>query len=300
MEDDSVRLQVLLAEAGIGSRRHCERLIAEGRVRVNGVVADRLGTKASRQASIEVDGKPAAPPADKVYIMLNKPKGYISSAKEQFGRKTVFDLLPAEPPEAASRLFSVGRLDCDTTGLLLLTNDGEFANRVAHPSGEIEKTYEAVVHAPATPEMLDMLRSGVRLGDGGDGFVTSPARAWAGGGPDGGADADRAGQNGGDAGTAGPDSGAGGDLCNGGSAGGSSRNGAGAGQNGAQRGGHKVTVAIHEGKNRQVRRMLAAVGLRTDALKRVAIGGLWLGGLAEGAWRRISRDDAVRAIFGQK
>lgn len=167
--DDRVRLQKFLASAGLASRRRCEELIAEGRVKVNGAVVTRLGTRVDPSADvIEVDGKRLLPAPEKFYVMLNKPKGYVTTARDELGRRTVLDLVSG----LKSRLFPVGRLDMETEGLLILTNDGEFANLLMHPSHEVWKTYVAVVRGYISKEAVNALRRGIVLEDG----PTAPAK----------------------------------------------------------------------------------------------------------------------------
>jgi 23S rRNA pseudouridine2605 synthase len=163
-DEGLVRLQKLLAQSGVGSRRKCEELMLEGLVEVDGEVITRLGTKVDpRTAVIRVDGRRLPPvSAEKVYLVLNKPRGVVSTMSDPEGRKTLTDLV-ADRPE---RLFHVGRLDTDTSGLILLTNDGDFAHRMAHPSYEVDKTYVAEVEGQVYPRILKQLREGVTLDDG--------------------------------------------------------------------------------------------------------------------------------------
>ena len=157
-----VRLQKVLAKAGVGSRRASEQMIAEGRVTVDGVIAD-LGTRIDPEATVvRVDGERINVRGDLVYLALNKPVGVITAMSDPHGRPTVGDLI-ADRPE---RLFHVGRLDADTEGLLILTNDGEFANRLAHPSHGVVKTYVAEVAGPVDPKLGTRLRAGIELDDG--------------------------------------------------------------------------------------------------------------------------------------
>ncbi len=170
--DRPVRLQKYLADCGVDSRRHCEEYIAAGRVKVNGIVTTVLGTKiVSGRDAVTFDGKPVRPSVnDKpLYIMLHKPRGYIVTARDTHGRKTVFDLLRDIP----IRIFPVGRLDMDSEGLLLLTNDGEWANRISHPSHEVEKEYLVTVNGIVTDDVIDRLRRGIKIEDG---FMTAPAQ----------------------------------------------------------------------------------------------------------------------------
>ena len=161
--DGLVRLQKYLAQSGVASRRRCEELMLEGLVEVDGEVVTRLGTKIDpATAVVRVDGKRLPPISDHVYLALNKPRGVVSTMSDPEGRRTLSDLV-ADRPE---RLFHVGRLDTDTTGLLLLTNDGDFAHRMAHPSYEVDKTYVAEVEGEVWPNVLKSLRAGVELDDG--------------------------------------------------------------------------------------------------------------------------------------
>jgi pseudouridine synthase len=162
-----IRLQKYLAECGVASRREAEKLIIDGRVRVNGVVAVIGQTVESESDAIEVDGSPVAPQR-LTYIVLNKPRDVVTTAKDTHGRKTVLDLVGG----AGSRVFPIGRLDMDVEGTLLLTNDGDLAYRLMHPKFEIEKTYLAWVSGTMTPETAARLSQGVDLEDG----PTSPAK----------------------------------------------------------------------------------------------------------------------------
>jgi 23S rRNA pseudouridine2605 synthase len=229
------RLQKVLAATGFGSRRVCEELIAAGRVRVNGEVA-LLGRRVDpEQDLVEVDGAPVGVRPGLVYLLLNKPAGVVSTARDTHGRGTVVDLVPAEP-----RVFPVGRLDAATEGLLLLTNDGELANRVAHPSAGVEKEYLADVETTAgrsvSPAAIRTLREGVALDDG----VTAPAKV-------------------------------------------------------TQPSPGVLRIVIHEGRNRQIRRMCEAVGHPVRRLVRVRIGPLTDRRLKPGEWRAL-RADEVRAL----
>jgi len=226
-QEKPMRLQRILARAGLGSRRACEELITAGRVSVNGEVVRQLGVRAVPGAdSILVDGR-AVEFAPAVYLALNKPVGYICTSSDPEGRPRAVDLVRGVP----GRLFTVGRLDADTSGLILITNDGDFSHAVSHPSRQITKVYEAVLDRPPTADALQALRLGVTLDDG---FVTSPARVEPGPAPTG------------------------------------------------------VTIAIHEGHKRQVRRMLDALGYRVHALRRTKVGPVELGDLAKGAVRHLT------------
>ena len=225
------RLQKVLARVGIGSRRVCENLIAEGRVLVDGETAV-LGRRVDPEtALIEVDGAPVGVRPDLVHYVLNKPAGVVTTADDPQGRPTVVGLVPNEP-----RVFPVGRLDVDTEGLLLLTNDGELAHRLTHPSYGVEKEYVAEVEGLPTRAVLRRLREGVELDDG----PTAPARAT----------------------LVDPS---------------------------------VVRLTIHEGRNRQVRRMCEAVGHSVVRLVRTRIGPLADRSLAPGAWRELTGDE-VRSL----
>ena len=229
---DIVRLQKYIAMCGIASRRAGEKLISDGEVFVNGKKVTEQGVKVEIGADrVTVFGKPIKPIQKKYYIMLNKPIGYVSTAKDQFDRPTVTDLLK---DEIKARLFPVGRLDYDTEGLLLMTNDGDFAYKITHPKHNVEKTYIAVLNGGITAVALNKLRHGVVLRDG---FLTSPAEV---------------------------------SIID------------------AKAGKSTVKITIHEGKNRQVRRMFEAVGLKVDALKRISISGVELGNLPIGRWRHLT------------
>ncbi|MCL2287270.1 MAG: rRNA pseudouridine synthase [Firmicutes bacterium] len=163
-----IRLQKWLSMAGVASRRKAEEMITDGRVSVNGAVITELGAKANPQRDLlEVDGKPVEITGQKVYIMLHKPEGVVTTVTDPFGRPTVMDLVPSNV-----RLFPVGRLDQDTSGLLLMTNDGEWAQKLTHPKHETKKTYLAVVKGVPTPENLRKLRQGILL----EGKKTAPAQ----------------------------------------------------------------------------------------------------------------------------
>jgi 23S rRNA pseudouridine2605 synthase len=162
-DDGLIRLQKLLAQSGVASRRKCEELMLGGLVEVDGEVVTRLGTKVDpRTAVIRVDGKRLPPVSEKVYLVLNKPRGVVSTMSDPEGRKNLGDLV-ADRPE---RLFHVGRLDTDTSGLILLTNDGDFAQRMAHPSYEVDKTYVAEVEGEVYRRVVKQLLEGVTLEDG--------------------------------------------------------------------------------------------------------------------------------------
>ncbi len=230
-EQQGERLQKVLAAAGLGSRRACEELIADGRVTVDGELA-ALGRRVDPEtARIAVDGVPMTVRPGVVYYLLNKPVGVVTTASDPQGRPTVVDLVPADP-----RVFPVGRLDADTEGLLLLTNDGDLAHRLTHPSFGVEKEYLAEVEGTPTPSAVRRLRTGIELEDG----PTAPAKVVAVG--------DRA-----------------------------------------------LRITIHEGRNRQVRRMCEAVGHPVVRLVRTRIGPLADRRLKPGEWRALTVAE-VRAL----
>lgn len=164
-----LRLQKYLAEAGIASRRKCEEYILQGRVKVNGKISTQLGTKViPENDNIEFDNKPVPKPKEEhTYILLNKPIDYVTTAKDQFGRQTVLDLVKTK-----KRLVPVGRLDMYTSGALILTDDGDFVYKITHPKYEITKTYTVTLKGKATIEDVKKLENGVDIGD----FVTSKAK----------------------------------------------------------------------------------------------------------------------------
>lgn len=220
-----IRLQKVLAQAGLGSRRACEELIADGRVTVDGeeaLLGDRVDPAI---AVVEVDGVPIGIRPGSVYYLLNKPTGVVTTADDPQGRPTVVDLVPAEP-----RVFPVGRLDLDTEGLLLLTNDGDLTHRLTHPSFGVEKEYLAEVDGVPGRGTLRRLREGVELDDG----LTAPATV----------------------GVVSPS---------------------------------VLRIVIHEGRNRQVRRMGEAVGHPVRRLVRTRIGPITDRTLAPGEWRELTQ-----------
>ncbi len=230
-EPEGDRLQKVLAQAGVGSRRHCEELIAEGRVEVNGQVAI-LGRREDPVADrVAVDGVAVATDPDLVYYLLNKPTGVVSTVSDPEGRPTVTSLVPA-----TARVYPVGRLDADSEGLLLITNDGDLTHRLTHPAYGVEKEYLVQVQGRPRPGAVRSLREGVELDDG----RTAPARVS----------------------LVGPDT---------------------------------LRIVIHEGRNRQVRRMTSAVGHPVIRLVRTRIGPLRIGELRPGECRELDQAE-VRAL----
>jgi 23S rRNA pseudouridine2605 synthase len=240
------RLARFLARAGVASRRHAEALIAAGRVQVNGQTVIGQGSRIDPLTdSVTVDGQPVRLPSQRVYLLLHKPIGYVSSVSDPQGRPTVLDLLPQELRQL--RIYPVGRLDIDTAGLLLLTNDGDFALRITHPRYAREKRYHALVTGRPDAATLERLRRGVLLlEEDGRRHRTAPAKVRV--------------------------------LR-------------------ADGGNTWLEISLHEGRKRQVRRMLAGVGHPVIALQRVAIGRLTLGDLPPGHWRHLSQEE-VAALMG--
>lgn len=225
------RLQKFLAEAGVASRRKAEELIAAGKIKVNGKVVMELGTKIDpkKDEVLYLDKEVSKKEVELVYIMLHKPEGYVTTAKEQFGRPGVMDLVR----DVKERIFPVGRLDYDTSGLLLLTNDGDLTYKLTHPKHDVDKTYIAKLYG--TPDDMDLqkFRRGVVI----DGKQTKPAKMQI-----------------------------------------------------IEKGEHQsiVEIIIHEGRNRQVRKMCEAIKHPVAQLKRVATGDLTMGDLPKGKYRHLT------------
>jgi 23S rRNA pseudouridine2605 synthase len=226
-----VRLAKFLARAGVASRRAAEEVIAEGRVTVDGEPIADPARDVGEQADVRVDGRAVCAEPTETWA-LNKPSGVVSTAREPGRRRAVTDLV-----DSPARLYPVGRLDADSTGLILLTNDGELANLLTHPRYEVQKTYRVELRRPPADRDLEQLRRGVELDDG----RTAPAQV------------DRIGER-------------------------------------------EIEISIHEGRNRQVRRMAEAVGNEVVRLERVRLGPLELGELRPGEARRLT-DDEVRRLW---
>ncbi|MCL2851106.1 MAG: rRNA pseudouridine synthase [Firmicutes bacterium] len=167
-----MRINKYLASCGIASRRKCEEFITKGKIRVNDKIVSDLSTTISSTDKVEFNNQIIKPDNNPVYIILNKPKGFITTCNDEKGRKTVLDLIDKKT-FSDKRLFPVGRLDCATTGLIILTNDGNFAKRLTHPSTKVKKVYHAILDKEITPEHLDKLEKGIEL----DGEITHPASA---------------------------------------------------------------------------------------------------------------------------
>ena len=233
------RLQKVLAQAGVASRREAEEYITAGRVKVNGKVVKELGTKVGPDAFIMVDGHPIHRER-KTYLLFYKPRGVVTTMKDPEGRKSIADFVKDIP----QRVYPVGRLDYNTEGLLLLTNDGELAQAMTHPSHEVNKTYEVTVPGIVPQEKLDLLRVGVKLEDG----MTAPAIV------------DLMGYD-------------------------------------YEKNLTRFTVVIHEGRNRQVRRMCDYIGFPVRYLRRVQMGTLTLDGLRKGDCRELFNEEIEELRF---
>ena len=224
-----MRLQKYMAECGVASRRRAEEMILEGKVTVNGVLIDQMGVQVQEGDEVRVEGRRIRPEGEKRYVMYHKPAGEVTTVSDPEGRAAVLDHFRDYPV----RLYPVGRLDYDSEGLLLLTNDGALTERMLHPSHLVEKTYLARVTGKVSPEALCRLRGGVMLDD----HKTAPAKA-------------RIVKE--------------------------------------ETFATVVLVTIHEGRNRQVRRMFEAVGHKVLLLRRVRFGPLELGDLRRGQWRELT------------
>ncbi len=228
------RIQKILAAAGVASRRKAEEMIAAGRVTCNGKVCT-LGESADPDADvILLDGKPIPSKGNHVYILLHKPRGYVTTMSDERSRKTVADLVSDCP----CRVFPIGRLDMDSEGLLLMTNDGDFANKLMHPSHEVNKTYSVTVRG-CSESAIEQLKKPIVL----DGYKIHPPKV-------------------------------------------SLVSALNENTDSAQ-----LLVTIHEGRNRQVRRMCAAAGMKVMRLVRISEGKLQLGDLPSGKWRYLTKDE---------
>ena len=228
-----MRLNKFLAACGVASRRSCDELIKDGKVNVNGKVAG-LGLEVGEGDEVTVNGNKVVLKKNEYYI-LNKPKGYLSTVSDDKGRKTVMDLMPS----SVGRIYPVGRLDYDSEGLLILTTDGELAQRLTHPSNEVPKTYLIKIEGTATEATLNPIRSGIEIEGG---YVTKKCKA------------------------------------------------------------HivetnkeytKIHITITEGKNREIRKMFAAIGREVTLLKRIKVGELTLRGLDRGKWRKLTKQEVA-------
>jgi 23S rRNA pseudouridine2605 synthase len=240
-EQRGERLQKYLAHAGIASRRHAEELIIAGAVSVNGDIVRELGVRVDpARDEVRVRGRLVRPTASHLYILLNKPTETVTTAHDPQRRRTVLDLLPAE--WVAQRVYPVGRLDVDTEGLLLLTNDGELALRLTHPRYALTKEYEALVENRPTAAAMQAITRGMELP--GESRPTAPARAWI--------------------------------------------------IDDTSDDGILLGIELHEGRKRQVRRMLAVAGMRVLQLRRVRVGPLTLGQLRPGRSRLLTENEIAK------
>ena len=225
------RLQKYIAQCGIASRRKAEELILNGMIKVNGNIVNSIITIDDKKDIIEYNNKVIKPELKMVYIILNKPHGIITTSHDQFGRKSVLDIVKTD-----ERIYPVGRLDYDTSGLLLLTNDGDVTYRLTHPSHEVNKTYIAEIAGNPTDDEISAFKSGLKI----ENYITSAADFKV-----------------------------------------LSKNKTTA----------EVEITIHEGHNRQVRKMCDKIGHKVIKLKRISIGNLNIGGLDEGKYRMLTIDE---------
>ncbi len=228
------RLQKYLSNNGISARRKCEEYIVNGRVKVNGEIVTKLGTKIDPEKDIvEFDGKPIKKIENYVYILLNKPIGYVTTVKDQFNRPTVLDLVKVK-----ERILPVGRLDMYTSGALILTNDAEFINKVTHPKNEIEKTYTVTVKGIVSNEDVEKLKNGVEIDD----YISGKAKV---------------------------------KIL----------------KTNEEKQISRLQITIHEGKNREVRKMCEAIGRKVLALHRRKIGNIDVKNMQIGSWRYLNKQE---------
>ncbi len=243
---EEVRLQKYLAEAGIASRRKAEELIVQGKVKVNGKIVTELGTKiVPNKDRVEFEGNEVKIQSNLVYILLNKPIGYVTTAKDQFNRDSVLDLVKVK-----ERVVPVGRLDMYTSGALILTNDGDFVYKVTHPKHEIEKTYTVTLKGIITDEEVQSLRAGVKILNDEEEYVTRPAKV---------------------------------KIL----------------KTDSEKNISRLEIVIHEGKNRQVRKMCEAVGRKVLALHRSKIASLDVKDLKLGQWRYLNEKEIDTILNGK-
>lgn len=230
------RLQKFLANNGICSRRKAEEAILEGKVKVNGQVITQLGVKInSEKDKIEFDNKTVSTNVDKIYILLNKPIGYVTTVKDQFNRPTVMELLKENGKKIKTSVVPVGRLDMYTSGALILSNDGEFIYKITHPKNEVNKTYQVTIKGKVTNEEIEKLKCGVNIGE----YITKPAKVKI-------MKIDE------------------------------------------EKNISRIEITIHEGKNRQVRKMCEAINKKVLALHRSKIGNIDVKDLKIGQFRYLS------------
>ena len=236
---EEIRLQKYLAEAGIASRRKCEEYILAGRVKVNNKVTTELGTKVNPEKDeIYFDDKKIENKEELVYILLNKPIGYVTTAKDQFNRDTVMNLIKIK-----ERVVPVGRLDMYTSGALLLSNDGNFVYKITHPKHEINKTYTVTLKGIVTKEDIEKLEKGVDIG----GYTTKPAKV---------------------------------KIL----------------KTDIEKNISRLEITIHEGKNRQVRKMCEAIGHKVIALHRSKIAGIGVKDIELGKWRYLTKKEIEKIL----
>ena len=234
------RLQKYLANNGIGARRKCEEYIVQGRVKVNGKVVTQLGTKINPEKDIiEFDGKTVEKVNHYVYILLNKPIGYVTTVKDQFNRPTVLDLVKVD-----EKILPVGRLDMYTSGALILTNDGEFINKVTHPKNEVEKTYTVTVKGIVTKEDVEKLEVGVKIDD----YISGKAKV---------------------------------KIL----------------KTNEEKQISRLQITIHEGKNREVRKMCEAINKKVLALHRRKIGNIDVKNMKIGTWRYLKEQEIKQLVL---
>ena len=240
---EEIRLQKYIAECGITSRRKAEELIINGKIKVNGKVVTELGTKINTSNDIvEYDNKMIKQEHKNVYILLNKPIGYVTTVKDQFGRPSVLDLVKVK-----ERIVPVGRLDFYTSGALILSNDGDFVYKITHPKHEIDKTYNATVKGIVTDDEIETLRKGVKI----DHYITKPAKVKI-------LKIDE------------------------------------------EKNISRLEITIHEGKNRQVRKMCEAIGRKVIALHRSKIGNIGVKDLELGKWRYLTDQEINKLLLIKK
>jgi len=233
------RLQKFLAESGVASRRKSEELIKSGKIKLNGKIVTELGTKINPEKDvIEYNGNVIKKQNNKVYILLNKPIGYVTTVKDQFNRDTVMDLIKG----VKEKVVPVGRLDMYTSGAILLSNDGEFVNKITHPKNEIEKTYNVTLVGEITNNEIQKLKSGVEIDNNGERYITSKAKVKI-------LKIDK------------------------------------------EKNISRVQITIHEGKNREIRKMCESINKKVLALHRTKIGDIDIKDLRLGSWRYLVQEE---------
>lgn len=236
---NEMRLQKYLAEAGLTSRRKAEQLIVEGKIKVNGNIVTELGTKVNPDRDkVTYNEKEVKLKEDKVYILLNKPIGYVTTVKDQFNRDSVIDLVKVK-----QRLVPVGRLDMYTSGALILTNDGDFVYKVTHPKHEIDKTYTVTLKGIVNKEDVQKLKDGVDIGN----YTTRPAKV---------------------------------KIL----------------KTDEEKNISRLQIIIHEGKNRQVRKMCESIGYKVLALHRSEIAGIGVKDIELGKWRYLTQNEVKKFL----